>query len=98
MHHLNNKLVIEMGYSRKEFLHNFPAAAGELPYEIKQNTIQIIQSHRQLLITLGEDSVRRIGSLVIPRIQVTFQFANYSSEEQAHFMEQFRRHYHKGGG
>ena len=95
---LKDEFVIEMGYSRKEFIRNFSSMAGDLPYQIKQNTIQLQQADRQLLITLGADQPRKIASLTIPRIAVTFQFSGYSTVELERFMENFRRHYHKGGG
>ncbi len=95
---LKDKFVIEMGYSRKEFIQNFPSLAGDLPYQIKQNSIQLKQADRQLLIKLGADQPRKIASLTISRIEVTFQFSGYSSVELERFMAHFRKHYHKGGG
>ncbi len=93
----------EMGYSRLEFLVQFKLFSRHFPQEltlvISDYTVILYScTEMTLTITLSELSDRIIGSLVLPRLLVQFQFLNYSHEQQKDFIKKFDSSFHKGGG
>ncbi|MDX2504352.1 MAG: molybdopterin-binding protein [Gammaproteobacteria bacterium] len=63
-----DELVLEMGYSRHEFIDNLPAVAGDLPYQIKHDSNRYTLS--SLLKNLGAEVID-LG--VVPDAQETIQ-------------------------
>lgn len=93
----------EMGYSRLEFFAQFELFSRHFPQNLRTKTTAdkiTLQSgvELKLIISLTELADRIIGSLVLPRLLVQFQFYNYSYEQQKEFIKKFDRSFQKGGG
>ncbi|HIG78761.1 MAG TPA: hypothetical protein EYG50_08400 [Cycloclasticus sp.] len=88
---------LEMGFSRKEFIALLDSQ-GKLIYERDENLITFILSDQQATITLGEEGVRRIASVRLPKLDVRFDLFNMDDDVQAQFMKTFLLKFHRGGG
>lgn len=53
---------------------------------------------RALEIEISPEHIRKIASLRIPYIDITFRFTDWSSQQRAEFFEYFDRAFQKGGG
>ena len=53
---------------------------------------------RSLQIEISPEQVRKLATLRIPYINITFRFARWSAEQRAEFFENFDRGFQKGGG
>ena len=91
-------LTREMGYTHDEFIANFAAVANALPYEMHAQCIELKEASGRLVIELGDEQYRKLASLTIPFMKVTFKFFNYSQSARDKFLKRFDLHYHKGGG
>jgi hypothetical protein len=87
-----------MGYTHNEFISNFSAVSNGLPFQIHPQCIELNDQHRQLVIDLGDEKFRKLGSLAIPCMTVTFKFFNYTQSARDDFLQRFDLYYHKGGG
>lgn len=87
-----------MGFTRVEFLRILPAALRHYPYTQIDNRIEIWIQDKPLIITLGEEQVRRIAMLALPYIPVTFDYAAIPEQDFKTFLQQFDLYYRKGGG
>ncbi len=53
---------------------------------------------RSLRIEISPEQVRKLASLRIPYIDITFRFAGWTEEQRAEFFDYFDRAFQKGGG
>lgn len=53
---------------------------------------------RSLEIEISPEQIRKLASLRIPYIDITFRFAGWTQEQRAEFLEYFDRAFQKGGG
>tara|TARA_R110002073_G_scaffold70620_4_gene174239 strand:+ start:1232 stop:1534 length:303 start_codon:yes stop_codon:yes gene_type:complete len=53
---------------------------------------------RSLEIAISPEQIRKLASLRIPYIDITFRFAGWTVEQRAEFFEYFDRAFQKGGG
>ena len=96
-----DRLSREMGYTRREFVHNLASALQGYTYCIDGPVIHITLAGQHdvgITITLGEEQLRRIASIAIPYIPVNFDFTGINADEARTFLKQFDLHYQKGGG
>ena len=92
-------LVREMGLTHAEFFRSLPAALAGSTFQISATTVSVSQvGGRSLEIMLGPQQERRIAALVLPLTQVTFKFVDFTQDEINVFMENFQRHFQRGGG
>lgn len=92
------EFLLDMGFSRDEFMNLLPAALGvDLPH-VSGGEIVVQDGRGQVRIALGAETVRRIASLAVPRLPVTLSFEGYSDPDFERFMARFRAHYQRGGG
>ncbi len=87
-----------MGFTRVEFLRILPAALRNYSYTQVDNRIEVLIQGKPLIITLGEEQVRRIAMLALPYILVTFNYAAVPEQAFKVFLQQFDLYYRKGGG
>lgn len=88
----------EMGYTHADFFRLLPRAMGDTPYDVRGLEIDCKLRSGTLKITLGEEGERRMGLVVIPRTEVTFQYDNVSDEDRAEFIRYFDLRFMKGLG
>ena len=87
-----------MGFTRAEFLRILPAALHHYPYTLEHNRIHVSIAGKPLIITLGDEQVRRIAMLALPWIPVEFAYAAVEESAFQNFLRQFDLYYRKGGG
>jgi hypothetical protein len=87
-----------MGLSHAEFLRSLPAAMSGQSFSVADSTVTVEAGHKRVRIFLDPPQERRIGLLRLPVTWVTFEFDGYAESEVAAFMENFERHYQRGGG
>jgi len=92
------ELVLDMGFSRVEFMNLLPAALGVDHPRISGEEIFLEDARGKVRIALGAEAVRRIASLALPRLPVTLSFDGYNEPDFERFMARFRAHYQRGGG
>jgi hypothetical protein len=88
---------LEMGFSRKEFI-ALLGSQNKLVYQRDGNVITFNLSEQQAVIMLGKEDVRRIGSAILPKLDVNFNFSKMSDDKQGQFMKIFLLKFHRGGG
>ncbi|MEM7293410.1 MAG: hypothetical protein AAF420_08465 [Pseudomonadota bacterium] len=91
----------DMGINRRDFFRILPTAIGESQHRIEGSEVHInpVGGSGSLKITLGEESERRLSTLmVLPRMQVDFEFHDTDSGAVQAFMDVFDFYYRRGGG
>ena len=88
----------EMGYSLQEFIQQFKLFAKQLDYQYTQNEFIITNENNTVTIKLNVKSNRKIASLLISCLLVTFTFENYTQAEQTEFLKKFDLSFQRGGG
>jgi len=101
----STQLILEMGYSAKEFDKVLNGAfssvdSGIICTEIAENTwqIKINSAETSLKISVCQNPPRQLGSLEIPVLLVSINFREISSAQKRIFLDRFSRYFHKGGG
>ncbi len=93
------ELVLDMGFTRDEFMNLLPAALGvERAPPMAGGQILLEDARGKVSIALGSETVRRIAALTVPRLPVTLSFDGYNEPDFERFMARFRAHYQRGGG
>ena len=87
-----------MSYTHNEFISNFSAVANGLSCQIHSQHIELNDGTGRIVIELGDEQSRKLGSLAIPTMTVTFKFYNYTESARDEFIQRFDLYYHKGGG
>ncbi len=89
----------EMGLSHREFFRSLPAALKGYSYQISDSMVTVMgQSPGSLTITLGPQQERRIAALALLVTQVSFEFSQVTRADIEAFMDNFQRHFQRGGG
>ena len=98
-------LTQEMGYTVEEFSHILNAGFSDnksglvcTAAGIHNWDIQLTASEATLRLTIEKKPLRRLGSLEIPVLQVSFEFSGFSNPQKKVLMDRFNRYFHKGGG
>ncbi len=89
----------EMGFSREELLREIHNAV--VPYPITIQKDGIVAMHldgRSAMLRITNDRSRNLGSLVLPVIDVTIQFENFTEQQYNEFVKRFRIRLQRGGG
>ena len=88
----------EYGLSHKDFFRIFPRIEPTWQ-QLDAHRVEVnCEDGRALQIEISPEQVRKIASLRIPYIDITFRFARWSKEQRAEFFEVFDRAFQKGGG
>ncbi len=84
-----------MGFTRREFLRLLPSlgltAEGEGRYRAALGGGEVI-------LELGEQGVRRLGSFTLPELPILIQFRDCDESAVEGFLRRFDRLYQRGGG
>jgi len=88
---------LEMGFSRKEFL-TLLESQNKLIYSRRGDVISFKFSGQVVVISVGVEGIRRIGSARIPMLKVSFDFSSMGDIEQEQFMKVFLLKFQRGGG
>ena len=86
-----------MGFTRDEFI-RLLTKQDTLKYTRQGDLIHFYVANKAVALKLGEQKVRRIASLSLPRLAVDFDFATLNELEQKQFMKQFMLKFNRGGG
>lgn len=94
-----------MGYTVEEFSHVLNGGfskpgSGLICTAIDRNNWQIEMASAESILRLNIQPapLRRLGSLEIPVLRVTFEFSGFSSQQKQALIDRFNRYFHKGGG
>ena len=89
----------EMGYSRQELLREIPGAVA--PYRVAlqgDGSAALRLDNRCATLRIENDRNRHLGALILPVIDVTIQFENFTERQCNEFVERFRIRLQRGGG
>jgi hypothetical protein len=89
----------EMSISHQDFYRLLPIALKSIDYEIDDNGIITANYDGGTIeITPGHEHKRKIASLELPVLFISFGFTNVPSESISFFFTNFSRVYQRGGG
>ena len=91
----------EMGYTRVEFMRTLPAAMHDYDYTVEDDVITVIAPEapdKTMIITLGDEAIRKIAMIRIPFMYVDFDFSQVDEVVHKRFLTQFDLYFKKGGG
>lgn len=91
-------IVRHMGLTHQEFIRSLSPAVRDMSLRVDGTHIQIGDSTGRVEIRLGPEQQRRLGSLVLPRIDVRLVFEGFSAGERDEFMRRFGLAFQRGGG
>jgi hypothetical protein len=91
-------IVRPMGLTHVEFMRSLPAAVEGMDCRVDGRHIVISDSTRRIMIRLGPEQVRRLGSLALPQTQVNLSFEGFSEEQRKDFLRRFDLAFQRGGG
>ena len=92
------RLTREMSITHKDFFRLLPQAVNAAPVTRRGNQADIATEAGRVKITLGPESVRKLGMMEFPVTPVTIEFNGFSQTEQAAFLARFDLAYQRGGG
>lgn len=88
----------EMGFKESEFLRIFPGAINGAGHEIHGRTIVVQLEPGALTVQLGEQQYRKIASISLPYLVVSFSFDGVDQDGVDQFVKYFDLRYQRGGG
>ncbi len=89
----------EMGYSRDELLREIHNAVAPYPVTMQEDGVVVMRlDGRSAMLMIGNDRTRTLGSLVLPVIDVTIHFENFTEQKYREFVDRFRIRLQRGGG
>lgn len=88
----------EMGMTHRDFFRTFPAVARDVPWGMDGDTVVMAEKNRHLSIRMGAEGQRRIAGLILPTVDLRFEFQDYNEEEANSFMARFDLAFRRGGG
>lgn len=87
-----------MSLDEPEFLRLLPVAlAGRGPRRVP-GSVEVGEGRQRITIRYAEAPPLQIASLRLPRLQLTFEFRDCGRAYAAQFLEEFLKHYRRGGG
>jgi len=88
-----------MGMSHDDFFRVFPAVVAPAPWRREGLSIHVEWSHgARVVATVSAQKLRRIASLSLPYVDITFAFRGMGERERQDFLQRFDRAFQKGGG
>ncbi len=88
----------EMGFTRAEFLRILPAALNNHPAQVTEHEATVTIDGGALRIDIGEQKYRKIASISLPYLDVSFTFTGLQQTRIDEFMRFFDLRYQRGGG
>ncbi|MCP4487436.1 MAG: hypothetical protein GY820_08985 [Gammaproteobacteria bacterium] len=96
----SDEFTRDMGYSEKDFFRTLPAAIGEYRYTKNRQLVSITHPHENHVLSLKVMPLpdRVLGKIRIERVEVSFSFRDFSTDERDQFMACFELRFQRGGG
>jgi len=88
----------EMGFKESEFLRIFPVAINGASHQVQGNRIVVQLNPGELVVEIGAQQYRKIASISLPYLQVSFSFEGVKQEDVEAFLKYFDLRYQRGGG
>ena len=88
----------EMGCTRAELLEWLPGATGQAPLTIDGGGVTATTPGGSVRISMEEKAPRRLGSMALPVLAVTFRFRDLDEAARAEFLRRFDLYTRRGGG
>ena len=95
---MTQKYERDMTITHREFLRLLPKALSGLSHKKSGNVITAESENGSIEIILGEESLRKLGSLELPRTEVRIELNSHSEIAASRFIKRFDLAYQKGGG
>jgi hypothetical protein len=87
-----------MGCTRAEFLGWLPGATRQAPSHIVGDLVTVMTHGGVVQILLEEKPLRRMGSIALPALGVTFSFLGLDNPTRDDFLAYFDLYTRRGGG
>lgn len=87
-----------MAITEQAFLRSVPLLQQQGETVFKPGEVFIVQDDRQVLIKYRIRPQIKLGAILLPQLQVQFNFENYTNDQCVDFLTQFKRVYQRGGG
>ena len=87
-----------MSLDAPEFLRLLPIALSGRSYTQGSGCVKIGEGGDRVAIRYEYAPPLRIASLKLPRLRVTFEFRGHTRATNQAFLEEFLKHYRRGGG
>ena len=87
-----------MTSSRKEFFRLLPLALADYEFVVDGNSIHFTYANGKLSIDITKETERKIASLALPVLHVSFTFVDIDHQSQQNFLNHFFKVYQRGGG
>jgi len=87
-----------MGFKESEFLRIFPVAINGAKHRLDGNRISVEMNPGQLIVGIGAQQYRKIASISLPYLRVSFSFSGCSQQQIEDFIKYFDLRYQRGGG
>ena len=88
----------EMGCTRAELMEWLPGATGQAPLTIDGGVVTAATRGGSVRISMEERAPRRLGSMALPVLAVTFCFRDLDETARAEFLRRFDLYTRRGGG
>lgn len=88
----------EMGCTRAELMQWLPGATGQAPLTIDGGVVTAATRGGSVRISMEEKAPRRLGSMALPVLAVTFCFRDLDEAARAAFLRRFDLYTRRGGG
>jgi hypothetical protein len=87
-----------MGCTRAELMEWLPGATGQAPLTIDGGIVTAATRGGSVRISMEEKAPRRVGSMALPVLAVTFCFRDLDAASRADFLRRFDLYTRRGGG
>ncbi|MCG3201743.1 MAG: hypothetical protein NFCOHLIN_01613 [Gammaproteobacteria bacterium] len=87
-----------MSLDEPEFLRLLPFALAGRAYRLAPGSVATGTGREHITIRYAYAPPLRIASLRLPRMRVTFEFHDRGRAHAAQFLQEFLKHYRRGGG
>lgn len=87
-----------MGCTRAELLQWLPGATGQAPLTIEGGIVTAAIRGGSVSISMEERAPRRLGSIALPVLGVTFRFRGLDEAARGDFLRLFDLYTRRGGG
>lgn len=87
-----------MSLDEPEFLRLLPVALAGRGYRQAPGAVEMGEGRERITIRYADAPPLRIASLRLPRLRLTFEFRDGSRAHATQFLEEFLKHYRRGGG
>jgi hypothetical protein len=87
-----------MGCTRAELMEWLPGATGQAPLTIDGGVVTATTRGGSVRISMEEKAPRRLGSMALPVLAVTFCFRDLDEAARGDFLRRFDLYTRRGGG